>query len=54
MGTTQPSIQWVPRAIFPRAKRPRREADHSPLSSVEVKNATDIYPLPSNSSGRGA
>jgi len=29
----------VPGALFPGVKRPGREADHSPHSSAEVKNA---------------
>jgi hypothetical protein len=38
---TQPSIQWVPGTLFPEVgvKRPEREADQSPSSSAEVKNA---------------
>jgi hypothetical protein len=39
LGPTQPPIQWVPRALSPGVKRPRREADHSPPSNVEVRNA---------------
>jgi hypothetical protein len=39
LGTTQPPIQWVPRALSVGVKRPGREADHSPPSSAEVKNA---------------
>jgi hypothetical protein len=39
LGPTQPPIQWVPGALFLGLKRPVREADHSPPSSVEVKNA---------------
>jgi hypothetical protein len=35
---TQPSIQWVPGVLSPELKWPYREADHSPLSSAEVKN----------------
>jgi hypothetical protein len=34
----QTPTQWVPRALTPWVKRPGREADHSPPSSVEVKN----------------
>jgi len=34
MGPTQPPIQWITGV-----KRPRREANHSPHSSAEVKNA---------------
>jgi hypothetical protein len=33
----QPPIQWVPVVISARVKRPRREADHSPPASAEVK-----------------
>jgi hypothetical protein len=39
---TQPPIQWVPGTLFLRVKRPWREADHSPLTSTDVKN-TWIY-----------
>jgi hypothetical protein len=35
---TQTPIQWVPGALSLGVKRPGREADHSPLSSAEVKN----------------
>jgi hypothetical protein len=38
-GPTQPPVQWVPRALSPGLKRPEREADNSPPSSAEVKNA---------------
>jgi hypothetical protein len=34
----QPPIQWVPGALFLEVKRPKRDADHSPPSSAEVKN----------------
>jgi hypothetical protein len=34
LGPTQPPVQWVPGV----KARPRREADHSPQSSAEVKN----------------
>jgi len=36
LGHTYPPIRWVPGAITPRVKRPEREAEHSPSSSVEV------------------
>jgi hypothetical protein len=48
LGPTQPPIQCVPRALSRGVKRPGREADHSPPSSAEVKNAwsyTSIPPL---------
>jgi hypothetical protein len=35
---------------FPGVKRQKREADHSPASSAEVKNAGAISPLPHTSS----
>jgi hypothetical protein len=45
LGPTQPPIQWVPGALSPNIKRPGREADHSPPSSVDVKNGEAIFPL---------
>jgi hypothetical protein len=42
LGPTQPHIQWVPGALSPRAKRPGREADHSPYSA-DVKNDGAIH-----------
>jgi hypothetical protein len=36
---TQPPIQWVPGALTLGVKRPAREADFSPLSTAEFKNA---------------
>jgi hypothetical protein len=36
---TQPPVQWVPGVLSPGDKaRPWRDADHSQLSSVDVKN----------------
>jgi hypothetical protein len=35
----QPPIQWVQRALSLGVKRPGHEADHSPPSSSQVKNA---------------
>jgi hypothetical protein len=37
LGPTQSAIQWVPGALSLGVKRQRREADHSPPSSAEVK-----------------
>jgi hypothetical protein len=37
LGPTQPLIQWVPGASSPGAKRPGREADHSPRTNTEIK-----------------
>jgi hypothetical protein len=39
LGSTQSPIQWVPGAFSQRVKRSGREADRSPPSSVEIKNA---------------
>jgi hypothetical protein len=48
------SYQWVSGAIFPRVKGPGREADHSSLSSAEVKNGGAIPPLPNSTSSLSA
>jgi hypothetical protein len=37
LGSTQPPVQWVTRALSPGAKQLGRETDHSPLSSAAVK-----------------
>lgn len=37
VGSTQPSEQWVPKAVSPVAEQPVCEADHSPFSA-EVNN----------------
>jgi hypothetical protein len=42
MGPTQPPIQWVPGALFLGVKWPGREADHSLLSSAEVKEWVEL------------
>jgi len=39
LDPTQPVIQRVPGVLSPAVKRSGREADHSPPSSAEVKNA---------------
>jgi hypothetical protein len=39
LGPTQPLIQWVLGELSLAIKRPGREFDHSPPSSVEVKYA---------------
>jgi hypothetical protein len=46
LGPTQPPIQWVPGALSLGVKRPVREADHSPPSSAEVKNAWSYTSTP--------
>jgi len=39
MGPTQPPVQWVLKALYLGVKWPVHEADHTPPSSAEVKNA---------------
>jgi hypothetical protein len=46
LGPTQPPIQWVPGALSPDVKRLEREADHSPSSGAEVKNAWSYTSTP--------
>jgi hypothetical protein len=46
LGPTQPPIQWVQGALSLGVKRPVREADHSPPSSAEVKNAWSYTSTP--------
>jgi hypothetical protein len=39
LGSTQPTVQWVPGGPFPGDKaQPERDADHSPTPSAEVEN----------------
>jgi hypothetical protein len=54
LGPTESPIQWVPGDPSQRVKRPGREADHSPLSSAEVKTRGAIPPLSHTSSWCGA
>jgi hypothetical protein len=51
LGPTQPPTQWVPGAISLGAKRPGREADHSPPTSAEVNN-TQYTSQPIQHTGR--
>jgi hypothetical protein len=46
LGPTQPPIQWVPGALSLGLKRQGREADHSPPSSAEVKEAWSYTSTP--------
>jgi len=39
LGPTWTPVQWVPGALSLEVKQPGHEADHSPPSSAEVKNA---------------
>jgi hypothetical protein len=45
LGPIQPHVQWVTESISPGVKRPGREADQSPPSSAEIKNAEATTPL---------
>jgi hypothetical protein len=55
LGPTQPPIQGVPGALSLGVKRPEREADHSPVSSAEVKEWVELYlHFPNMPSWRGA
>jgi hypothetical protein len=46
LGPTQPPIQWVPGFLSLGVKRRRREADYSPPSRAEVKNAWNYTSTP--------
>jgi hypothetical protein len=46
LGPTQPPIKWVPGTLSLGVKRPGHEADHSPPSSAEVKNAWSYTSTP--------
>jgi hypothetical protein len=46
LGPTQPPIQWVKGTLSLWIKQPRRQADHSPASSAEVKNAWSYTSTP--------
>jgi hypothetical protein len=47
-----PSSQWIPEALSLVVKRPGREAEYSPPSSAEVKNAWSyVYTLPNSLHG---
>jgi hypothetical protein len=46
LGLSQPLVQWLPGI-----KQLQHEADHSPPSSLEVKNGGGIPPLPTHLHG---
>jgi len=46
VGINQPLIQWIPRALFLWFTKPWRKADHSPSSSVEIKNTWSYSSTP--------
>jgi hypothetical protein len=49
LGPTQPPIQWGLGAFSLGVKRPGSEADHSPPSSAEAKNAWSFTSIPQQS-----
>ena len=42
LGPTQVPIQWVP-GVFAERKEPRRDVNHPPPSSAEVKQTVELY-----------
>jgi hypothetical protein len=46
LGPAQPPIQWLPGAVSLVVKRSVREADHSPPSNAEIKNAWGYTSVP--------
>jgi hypothetical protein len=46
LGLIRYPIQWIPGALYLGVKLPGREADHSPPSSAEVKNAWSYTSTP--------
>jgi hypothetical protein len=46
LETTKPPIKWVTGTSFTKVKWPGCEADHSPPSSVEIKNYEAMPPFP--------
>jgi hypothetical protein len=43
LGPTKPPVQWVPGSLSPGAKRPGREAGHSPLPNAEIEYGGVIH-----------
>jgi hypothetical protein len=54
LGRNRPPIQWVMSTLSPEVKRPQRDANHSPSSTAEVKNAWRYTFSPHMSSQRSA
>jgi hypothetical protein len=53
-GSEARQPQWVPGVVSAEVKRPEREANLSPPSSVEFKNGGAVTPLPHTSSKHSA
>jgi len=50
LGSTQSSIQWVPRALSKGVKPPGHEADHPPPSIKMLGICGAVLPFPNTSS----
>lgn len=46
LPTTQATVTWKLASPFLCERRPRRQADHSPLACADFKNAQRLLPLP--------
>jgi hypothetical protein len=46
LGPTQPPIQWIQECLSLGENQTRRESDHSPPSSSEIKSGGAVPPLP--------
>jgi hypothetical protein len=46
VGHTQPPVQWSPRALSPRVKRPRLEAEYSSPTIARSRKRGSIHPHP--------
>jgi hypothetical protein len=54
LGLIKPSIQWISEALSAGVKRLRREGEHTPPPSAEIKNGGIIFPLYHASAWRNA
>jgi len=51
-GATQPPVQWVKKALHPGVNQRKREAEHSPSFSAQVKNEWSYSAMPHTISRR--
>jgi hypothetical protein len=54
LGSTQPPIQWLPGDLSPGVKRQKREADHLPSTTAQVKKTWIYTSTPHTPSWRSA